>query len=528
MTDKYITQTMINGQCKRPDLWPDINTDAGSFILNVGNVNGNDIKIGVKYEIDYITPTESLYATPGTYTFTVPAGVTNLHYGVTTQTGGARVNSFKLGIKSIKFPDTYYTDTSENSDMVNMNNTKIIVSDDEQVIIIKYVSSVVYEYQFFKVSHDGGATWTTHQISTDFNYNKGVFPNKMSIGGISYTNYMTAVSPSGHFIYSDDYAFSWKHSKIATSIASNYINYNGVLSIYHNYKWYIVPGDATEVMESDDLLDWSVKLLSYPSLSAHFENITQISYYNRLTISVNDRIYLITTTSITSSTFTGTIPIVYYTDDEFETIHYILHSDFQNAGFTTYRYVWADAETNDFYFIDTTGRKVYRTKDFITSKLLASNVTPALSLDRSGLSKDYFYLITAGFTTSVRMLQINRYDDSYEVSDLSSMYDASVNTGYDLYAVPRSSTSHLIYYNNVTNQYSILKPAPDSTDYTGTYTNDNNSHSTDTWISDTPVGQKMIWKNNQAVTPGQTFTVSLTGSESNAIFRCGTGNTIIV
>ena len=108
------------------------------------------------------------------------------------------------------------------------------------------------------------------------------------------------------------------------------------------------------------------------------------------------------------------------------------------------------------------------------------------------------------------------------------MYDITVNSSYDLHAVPYNSTSHLIYWNDSTKHYSILKPAPNSTDYTGTYTNDNNSHSTDTWISDTPIGQKMIWKNNQTVTPGQTFTVSLTGAESNAIFRWGTGNNIVI
>ncbi len=66
----------------------------------------------------------------------------------------------------------------------------------------------------------------------------------------------------------------------------------------------------------------------------------------------------------------------------------------------------------------------------------------------------------------------------------------------------------------------------DSLDYTGTYTNGASSNSTDTWISSTPNGIKMIWKNNVVVTPGQTFSVTLSGGDGHTIFRWGTGSSI--
>lgn len=523
MTSKFITQTKINGSCKHPDLWPDINVDAGSFILDVGTINGNIIQVGVKYEANYITPTETLYSIPGTYTFTVPEGVTNLHYGVTTETGGARVDSFKLGIKSIKFSETYYT---ADYDQTNLVDPKIIVSDDGETIILKY-SSFNSTNQFFKVSYDHGISWTTHEISTTFNNNLN-FGGKLSVGGFNNEIYITTASSSGQYIYSTDNGLNWTHGILATSLSSEYLSYNGKYFIYHNNAWYIMSQSSKEVMKSTNLVDWEVIQVNIESVSIPFENITSFEIFNRLTFTDNNRIYIASRVNIASTTHNGIIPIMYYTEDDFATIHYILHSDYKTYGLTEYRHVWPDSITGDFYFIDATGRKVYRTKDFVTSKLLASNVTAGLSLDRTGLSKDYFYLITQNSFVSARILQINRYDDSYEVSDFSTMYDITVNSSYGLHAVPYNSTSHLIYWNNSTMHYSILKPAPDSTDYTGTYTNDNNSHSTDTWISDTPIGQKMIWKNNQTVTPGQTFTVSLTGAESNAIFRWGTGNSIIV
>ena len=42
---------MINGVCKHPELWPDIDTDLGSFILTLPNVDGNTYKVGVKKRI---------------------------------------------------------------------------------------------------------------------------------------------------------------------------------------------------------------------------------------------------------------------------------------------------------------------------------------------------------------------------------------------------------------------------------------------------------------------------------------------
>ena len=41
-----------------------------------------------------------------------------------------------------------------------------------------------------------------------------------------------------------------------------------------------------------------------------------------------------------------------------------------------------------------------------------------------------------------------------------------------------------------------------------------------------PNGIKMIWKNNVVVTPGQTFSVTLSGGDGHTIFRWGTGSSI--
>jgi methyl-accepting chemotaxis protein len=55
MAEKFIIQSMINGACKHPELWPNIDTDLGSFILNLPNVDGNTYKVGVKKEINYVS-----------------------------------------------------------------------------------------------------------------------------------------------------------------------------------------------------------------------------------------------------------------------------------------------------------------------------------------------------------------------------------------------------------------------------------------------------------------------------------------
>lgn len=52
MAEKFITQSMINGVCKHPELWPNIDTDLRSFILTLPNVDGNTYKIGVKKELN--------------------------------------------------------------------------------------------------------------------------------------------------------------------------------------------------------------------------------------------------------------------------------------------------------------------------------------------------------------------------------------------------------------------------------------------------------------------------------------------
>jgi hypothetical protein len=135
--------------------------------------------------------------------------------------------------------------------------------------------------------------------------------------------------------------------------------------------------DSKEVMKSTNLIDWEVIPVNIESVNIPFENITSFDILNRLIFTVNNRIYIASRLNITSTTHTGIIPIMYYTEDNFETIHYILHSDYQTYGLTEYRHVWPDPITGDFYFIDITGRKVYRTKDFVTSlNVIVASETP--------------------------------------------------------------------------------------------------------------------------------------------------------
>ena len=98
MAEKYIMQNMINGVCQYPDLWPNTETDLGSFILNLPSINGDVFKVGVKKELDYIEPGEQEYIGNGIHTFTVPAGITKMNYGITAKNGISILdNTFKIG-----------------------------------------------------------------------------------------------------------------------------------------------------------------------------------------------------------------------------------------------------------------------------------------------------------------------------------------------------------------------------------------------------------------------------------------------
>ena len=93
MAEKFITQSMINGVCKHLELQPNIDTDLGSFILTLPNVDGNTYKVGVKKELNYIAPGEQKYISNGNYTFTVPAGVTELAYSTAAKNGVSIINN---------------------------------------------------------------------------------------------------------------------------------------------------------------------------------------------------------------------------------------------------------------------------------------------------------------------------------------------------------------------------------------------------------------------------------------------------
>ena len=97
MAEKYIMQNMINGVCQYPDLWPNTETDLGSFILNLPSINGDVFKVGVKKELDYIESAEQEYIGNGIHTFTVPAGITKMNYGITAKNGISMIdNTFKI------------------------------------------------------------------------------------------------------------------------------------------------------------------------------------------------------------------------------------------------------------------------------------------------------------------------------------------------------------------------------------------------------------------------------------------------
>jgi hypothetical protein len=157
-----------------------------------------------------------------------------------------------------------------------------------------------------------------------------------------------------------------------------------------------------------------------------------------------------------------------------------------------------------------------------------SSELSGMNIVNSGLSKDYLYIFNTSPFGNSKVYQLKRSNDSSTFTQMTGLGTPTQNTIIDSSAKYNSNEIYLLAYSNSPDSISIRKTKENSTDYTGTYINDNNSNSTDSWVSNVPIGFPMMWKNNITVTPGQTFNVFLTGGDGHAIFRWGTGNAIRV
>jgi hypothetical protein len=155
-----------------------------------------------------------------------------------------------------------------------------------------------------------------------------------------------------------------------------------------------------------------------------------------------------------------------------------------------------------------------------------SSELSGMNIVNSGLSKDYLYIFNTSPFGNSKVYQLKRSNDSSTFTQMTGLGTPTQNTIIDSSAKYNSNEIYLLAYSNSPASISIRKTKENSTDYTGTYINDNNSNSTDSWVSNVPIGFPMMWKNNITVTPGQTFNVFLTGGDGHAIFRWGTGSSI--
>ena len=184
---------------------------------------------------------------------------------------------------------------------------------------------------------------------------------------------------------------------------------------------------------------------------------------------------------------------------------------------------------NNIYFIDQTFKKIFKTTNGFINHTMVYDGTSTLSnmnIVNSGLSKDYLYIFNTSPFGNSKVYQLKRSNDSSTFTQMTGLGTPTQNTIIDSSAKYNSNEIYLLAYSNSPASISIRKTKENSTDYTGTYINDNNSSSTDSWVSNVPIGFPMMWKNNITVTPGQTFNVFLAGGDGHAIFRWGTGSSI--
>ena len=159
MAEKYIMQNMVNGVCQYPDLWPNINTDPGSFILNLPSINGDVFKVGGKKELDYIEPAEQEYIGNGIHTFTVLEGVTKMNYGITAKNGISMLdNTFKIGSTSVQMPLNLYATMNHTNQYIN---NRLTVKNNIIAIYTKNTNST----SNIRVSFDHGSTWEDRHCS---------------------------------------------------------------------------------------------------------------------------------------------------------------------------------------------------------------------------------------------------------------------------------------------------------------------------------------------------------------------------
>ena len=157
-----------------------------------------------------------------------------------------------------------------------------------------------------------------------------------------------------------------------------------------------------------------------------------------------------------------------------------------------------------------------------------SSTLSGINVVNSALSKDYLFMFNTSTYGGSKMYQLRRDDNTSTFTSPQGIGTIFQNTTVACCANENNESYLLTYKNASPTGIKVFKSMLDSLDYIGTYTNGASSNSTDTWISSIPNGIKMIWKNNVVVTPGQTFSVTLSGGDSSAIFRWGTGNNIVI
>ena len=517
MAEKYIMQNMINGVCQYPDLWPNTETDLGSFILNLPSINGDVFKVGVKKELDYIESAEQEYIGNGIHTFTVPAGITKMNYGITAKNGISILdNTFKIGSTSVQMPLNLYATMNHTNQYIN---NRLTVKDNIIAIYARNTSSP----SNIRVSFDRGSTWEDRHCSY-------APAGKIIVGGDNDDIWVIAsINTNAVVTYSLDSGTTWHQVTMPiNSTPSEWIHIN---PFYYNGTWYFSNYYCNSFSKTTNFIDW---VIWGPDLTQNLgiDDITFSGNTFRQMFSVGNRIYILAETIIEINyEDVSVIPVIYYTDNEFQSISIYKSPFYEIEPFTEYRYAWADNSSNTIYFIDQTFKKIYKTTNgFINHTMVydGSSTLTNLNVVNSGLSKDYLYIFNTSSFGNSKVYQLKRSNDSSTFTQMTGLGEPTQNTIIDSSAKYNSNEICLLAYSSSPDSISIRKTKENSTDYTGTYINDNNSSSTDSWVSNVPIGFPMMWKNNITVTPGQTFNVFLTGGDGHAIFRWGTGNAIRV
>lgn len=382
-----------------------------------------------------------------------------------------------------------------------------------------------------KISRDKGVTWELQNCS--------YAPNgKIIIGGTNNNEWViSSINTNAVVTYSLDSGVTWHQSTIPTS--NNPATFVNINAFYHHNTntWYFSNYNANEFAKTVGFTNWVLFNQTFDD-TVYGEDVTySVCQFNQM-FSKGARIYVVVKT-LAEINYSDNIyiPNIRYTDDDFVTTTIQVDPQYtRNPSidqYNEYRYIWTDNNSinNDIYFIDSSFKKIFKTTNGFQSSALVydgSSTLSGINVVNSALSKDYLFMFNTSTYGGSKMYQLRRDDNTSTFTSPQGIGTIFQNTTVACCANENNESYLLTYKNASPTGIKVFKSTPDSLDYIGTYTNGASSNSTDTWISSIPNGIKMIWKNNVVVTPGQTFSVTLSGGDSSAIFRWGTGNNIVI